>query len=75
VQNQALLIFYDGSEVAVTVTDLSEGGFRLTSEEILEVGEQVKLRADRHGEVRAEIRWVDGFSAGGVFLTPAPDLN
>jgi c-di-GMP-binding flagellar brake protein YcgR len=75
VQNQAMLIFSDGSEVRVTVTDLSEGGFRLTSEEILVAGEQVRLRADRHGEVRAEIRWVDGFKAGGVFLTPAPELD
>ena len=74
VQNEASLTFADGSTVSVIVTDISEGGFRLESAELLEAGEKVKL-ADRHGEVAAEIRWVKGFTAGGVFLTPAPKLG
>ena len=74
VRNDATLIFNDGSEVAVTVFDLSEGGFRLQSEEILEVGEEVRLR-DRNGEMRAEIRWVTGFEAGGRFLSGVPELD
>jgi hypothetical protein len=75
VRNEAVLILSDGSEVPVIVTDLSQGGFRLYSDELLEAGEQVTLRADRHGDVAAEIRWVDGSAAGGVFLTPAPKLG
>jgi hypothetical protein len=74
VHNDAILIFDDGSEVAVTVSDLSEGGFRLRSEEVLEVGETVWLR-DRNGDMRAQIRWVTGFEAGASFLGPMPKLN
>lgn len=75
VHNRATLVFSDGSQVGVTLTDLSERGFRLTSEEILVAGEQVNLRDGRNGDVCAMIRWVDGFTAGGEFLTPAPDLG
>lgn len=74
VRHEATLIFADGAEVAVTVTDVSQGGFKLTSEEILEVGEQVSMR-DRHGDALAEIRWVRGFEAGGQFLTGTPHLK
>ena len=74
VQHAATLVFADGAEVAVIVTDVSQDGFKLTSEEILEVGEQVSLR-DRHGDALAEIRWVRGFEAGGQFLTGTPQLK
>lgn len=74
VRNDAVLILSDGSEVPVTVFDLSESGFRLQSTEILEVGEEIRLR-DRNGEMRAQIRWVTGFEAGGMFLNPAPELD
>ena len=74
VRSDATLILSDGSQVAATLFDLSEDGFRLRSEEILEVGEQVRLR-DRNGEARAEIRWVAGFEAGGRFLSAAPELG
>ena len=74
VKHEASLTFSDGSTVRVVVTDISEGGFRLESAELLEAGEKVKL-ADLHGETAAEIRWVKGFTAGGVFLTPAPKLG
>lgn len=73
VQTEAMLTFADGSTVRVIVTDISHGGFRLRSEELLEAGEKVQLR-DRHGEAAAEIRWVDGFTAGGVFLSAAPKI-
>lgn len=69
-RGDAVLTFSDGSEVAVTILDLSEGGFRLRSDEMLEVGEKISLRA-RHGDMPAEIRWVTGFEAGGLFLGPA----
>lgn len=74
VRRDALLILSDGSAVAATLFDVSEDGFRLRSEEILEVGEEVRLR-DRNGEMRALIRWVSGFEAGGQFLSRAPDLG
>ena len=75
VHTEASLTFTDGSTVRVIVTDISEGGFRIESEELLEVGEKVRLSDHRHGDVAAEIRWAKGFSAGGVFLTPVPDLD
>lgn len=49
------------------VEDLSKDGFRLRSRALLHVGQVVSLHMPR-GTVVCELRWVDGFTAGGVFL-------
>src|SRR3954451_23093681 len=58
----------DGVEMEVVILDVSRGGFRLEVSEVLRIGERVTLRAE-HDRFPAEIRWVLGKEAGGVFLT------
>lgn len=70
VAHDATLVLSDGSEQAVTITDVSSGGFRLETAEALPIGEHVFLRVPRYGDFPAQIRWSLGGDAGGVFLEP-----
>lgn len=64
----AVLIDSDGCESAVTILDVSSGGFRLEVSEGSRIGEFVTLRVERGQEFPAQIRWALGSQAGGVFL-------
>ena len=70
VARDAMLVTAQGAEHAVTITDVSAGGFRLHSDVTLPIGEHVFLRVDRYGDFPAQIRWALGPDAGGVFLEP-----
>lgn len=75
VRRAAVLINSDGVAADVSILDISSGGFRLETEEHPRIGEFVTLRVE-HGEaLLAQIRWVLGREAGGVFLTPAEQSN
>jgi len=80
-RHPAILIDSDGNEMPVTVTDLSNRGFRIEAEETLfigeniKIGEQVHLRVARYGDFPAQIRWALGNEAGGLFLEPMHDLE
>ena len=65
----AVLINSDGDAMRVTVLDVSSGGFRLEVPESPKIGEMVTLKVERQAEFPAQIRWVLGNEAGGVFLT------
>ena len=66
----------DGSNhVEITLLDLSSGGFRLRSEELLQQGERVTIHTGAEDGMPAEIRWVRGFEAGGVFLEAPRDVD
>jgi len=67
----AALELSDGRTVGVVVGDVSASGFRLESNEPLEIGMRVKLVMRRYDPVPAEIRWVEGHEAGAVFLSSA----
>lgn len=67
---RATLIDSNGREMPGIVTDISKSGFRIKSEEPLMIGECVRVRVDRYGNYAAQIRWANGFDAGGVFLDP-----
>ena len=67
---EAVLVDSDGGELFVEVVDLSSGGFRLRAGEQLVVGEEVRLRVPRYGDLKARIQWVKGSEAGGWFLEP-----
>ena len=63
----------DGSRVPATLLDLSSEGFRLRSEELLQVGERIALRVDGEEPMPGEVKWATGFVAGGIFLVgPGP---
>ena len=69
VRKAALLINSDGLEVEATILDISGSGFRLRVVDKLYSDELVSLRIDSD-LVRAQIKWVLGDEAGGVFLAP-----
>jgi hypothetical protein len=75
VRRPAVLINSDGVAADVSVLDISSGGFRLQTEGDPRIGEFVTLRLDRGEELLAQIRWVLGSEAGGVFLTSAEQPN
>ena len=53
--------------VKAIIEDLSKDGFRLRSRALLHVGQVVTLHMPRE-TLECELRWADGFNAGGVFL-------
>lgn len=71
----ATVVDSSGAEHAVTMLDISSGGFRLEISEALKIGEFVTVRADHGAEFAAQIRWALGDEAGGVFLTPVDYTN
>ncbi len=64
-----MLVNSDGGEENVTILDVSSGGFRITGSEAVRAGELVHVRVERGETLAAQIRWVLGNEAGGVFLT------
>jgi len=66
----AHLVNSDGAEFEVVILDISSGGFRLEIPETLRIGEFVTLRTEHFEDFEAQVRWVLGNEAGGVFLTP-----
>jgi PilZ domain-containing protein len=72
VRRPAILIDSDGCVSEVTILDISRSGFRIQISESPRVGERVTLRVEHDDEFPAQIRWVLGGEAGGIFL-PSPD--
>lgn len=54
------------SKAKAVIEDLSQDGFRLRSEVPLHAGQALKMHLPRE-IVECELRWVDGFTAGGIF--------
>jgi hypothetical protein len=65
----AVLVDSGGNVRDVTILDVSSGGFRLEVLEDLRIGEFVSIRVERDVSFPAQIRWMVGNEAGGVFLT------
>ena len=66
-----ILLRADGSELSVTVEDISASGFRLHVLETPTIGEEVSLKVPGYEAFAAKIRWALGHAAGGQFLIPA----
>lgn len=66
----AVLVDSAGAETVVTVLDVSSGGFKVEVSDTPRIGEMVILRVDGSDDIQAQIRWVVGGQAGGVFLNP-----
>ena len=66
---RSVLIDSNGHELPAVVTDISKGGFRVSTSEPLVVGECLVVRVG-HSEFRAQIRWANETEAGGYFLEP-----
>lgn len=52
------------------IEDISKEGFRLRSRAVLHVGQRIRLTMPRE-TIAAQVRWVDGFEAGGEFVKKA----
>lgn len=63
----AMLIRANGSEEPVVITEVSEGGFRVSLRMTPSVDEHVYIRSEGHDDVAAQIRWAHGTEAGGSF--------
>ena len=57
----------DGPPLPVTVTDLTEQGCRLSSEQTLSIGEQIRVEIPHIGYLNAQVRWAMDGEAGARF--------
>ena len=64
-RHPALLVRQDGSEDAVTLTEFTDRGFRLTVSLRPHLGEPVLIRLDGFRDVPGRICWAHGAEAGG----------
>ena len=69
IHHRSTMVRADGSESAVTITNVSQTGFRLQMSATPLIGEMVVLRGEG-GDVPAQIRWALGKNAGGTFMRP-----
>jgi len=58
----------DGSKKPVILTDFSEEGCRIETEDDFLIGERLQIAIPRMGQVKAQIRWALPGSAGARFL-------
>ena len=58
----------DGSTSAVKLTNCSNDGCRLASEEQFIIGERLQIAIPRMGQLSAQVRWALPGSAGARFL-------
>lgn len=64
---QARVLDLQGNCFVAIVTNVSQNGFRLSSQEQLVAGEHINVCVDRYGEFNAQVRWADATDAGLVF--------
>jgi hypothetical protein len=62
----------EGQPLPVLVTDLTEQGCRISTDETLLIGEQIRLEIPRLGYLNAQIRWAIDGEAGARFSTEDP---
>ncbi len=60
----------EAGDIDAQILNLSSDGFRLRSENPLQVGWEVTLEAAKQFPVKALICWACGQDAGGVFAEP-----
>jgi hypothetical protein len=65
---EATVLRDDGVRVTVRLTNLSQEGCRLESDEQFRIGEHVSIAIARVGNLRAQIRWALPGSAGTQFV-------
>jgi hypothetical protein len=68
VEIDAVLHRTDGSKSPVKLTNFSDQGCRIESDEKLRVGERLAIAIPRMGQVKAQVRWSATGSAGARFV-------
>jgi hypothetical protein len=69
VEIDAQVLRMDGSKIAVKLTDFSDQGCRVETDEEFSIGERLQIAVSRMGNVKAQVRWVQPGSVGTRFLT------
>ena len=64
----AVLHRTDGSKWPVKLTNFSDQGCRIESDDQLRVGERLAIAIPRMGQVKAQVRWAATGSAGARFV-------
>ena len=68
VEIDAVLHRTDGSKTSVKLTNFSDQGCRIESDEPLRIGERLAIAIPRMGQVKAQVRWSATGSAGARFV-------
>jgi hypothetical protein len=63
----------DGTRSPVRLSNLSDQGCRIETEEHFRIGEKLSIAIPRRGKVKAQVRWALPGSAGAKFVVE-PDL-
>lgn len=58
----------DGTSTAVKLSNVSDDGCRMETDEEFRIGELFDIAIPRFGQVRAQVRWSIAGSAGAKFL-------
>lgn len=58
----------DGSKAEVRLSDLTDEGCRIETDDHFRVGEQLQIAIPRFGQLNAQVRWALPGSAGARFL-------
>jgi hypothetical protein len=59
----------DGSKVAVKLSDFSDQGCRVETDEDFRIGERLQIAVPRMGNMKAQVRWALSGALGTRFLT------
>ena len=68
VEIDAVMHRTDGSKAPVKLTNFSDQGCRIESDEQLRIGERVAIAIPRMGQMKAQVRWIESGSAGARFV-------
>jgi PilZ domain-containing protein len=68
VEIDAVLHRTDGSKAPVKLTNFSDQGCRIESDQELRIGERVAIAIPRMGQMKAQVRWIATGSAGARFV-------
>ena len=69
VEIDAVMHRTDGSKAPVKLTNFSDQGCRIESDEELRIGERVAIAIPRMGQMKAQVRWIESGSAGARFVS------
>ncbi|MFL6721836.1 MAG: PilZ domain-containing protein [Sphingomonas sp.] len=58
----------DGTKSPVRLTNFSDSGCRIEADSEFRIGERLQIAIPRMGQVKAQVRWCLGGSAGAKFV-------
>jgi hypothetical protein len=65
----------DGSKAEVRLSDLTDEGCRIETDNHFRIGEQLQIAIPRLGQLSAQVRWALPGSAGARFLAETEGLG